>query len=80
MSKKKEEKISKICMKCQTVIHPKDNFCRLTEYKRGRHFKTGFYHTKCFRERVKGMTEEAEIKKKANAFLDKALQMVGEEV
>lgn len=79
--RKKEEEIKeiKICMKCQKSIHPKDNYCCLKEYRKGKHHRTGYYHVHCYREGVLRAQEENDLKRKAGLFMDKALNMVGVE-
>lgn len=66
-----------ICLKCGEKISKKENFVSLTQYERGLFLKEGWYHTTCFREGVHGTIQQREITKKANMFLDKALNMVG---
>lgn len=41
-------KILKICELCKKEIKPKDNYCRLTDYHKGKFFIENFYHTLCF--------------------------------
>jgi hypothetical protein len=44
---------NKICNICKKNIKAKDNFCRLTDYKDGKFFKEGFYHTLCYVNQIK---------------------------
>lgn len=73
-----EEKVSPgNCSRCKQHIHPKDNFCRLTEWKQGKQIGEGWYHTHCFREGMHGKVEEKHLKDQAQALLDKANKLVG---
>lgn len=47
------KKQKKICRICQNQIKPKDNFCRLTDYKKGEFADEGFYHTLCYVNQIK---------------------------
>jgi len=48
MKKKKEPRLCKLC---QMSIGEKEGYICLTEYNEGNEISTGYYHTKCFRER-----------------------------
>jgi len=43
---------TKICKICNKEIHKNDNYIRLTDYKLGKFFDEGFYHNKCWHDRL----------------------------
>jgi hypothetical protein len=47
----KKNKHPRVCKICQKVIGEKEEYCNLIEYKEGREFGNGFYHTSCWRQR-----------------------------
>jgi len=51
----------------------KDNYCRLTDYKAGKFFIEGFYHTKCYNDRIKG---DPRIKKALIGLLGKTNKLM----
>lgn len=66
------------CLICRNAIDRKDNYCRLTDYHKGKQFKEGFYHTDCFNEQIRGRkAEEIYIKKMAMATLINANKALG---
>lgn len=71
--KKKVNKEIKICKLCQKEITPKDNYCRLTEYREDVEISNGYYHTQCFRDRFMNFKE---IQDRANKILGVAGPMM----
>ena len=50
-----------------------DNYCRLTDYRRGKFFTEGFYHAKCFNDRIKG---DPRMKKAMVGLIKKANKLM----
>ena len=63
----------KICAICHITIHAKDDYCRLTDYRKGKFFVEYFYHTLCFNQQIKGMNPQ---QKMAMSMLDKANKLL----
>jgi hypothetical protein len=74
---KEKDNILRVCPKCNLRVHAKDNYRHIIDYKLGVFMSEAFMHTHCFRDYMHGTLEEKEIKKKANMFMDRALEMVG---
>ena len=53
----------------------KDNYCHLIDYKKGKFFLEGHYHTKCYNDRVKG---DPKMKALAMGLLGKANKLLKE--
>lgn len=78
--KKQTKKEVKICKLCNVKIKSKDNYVRLTDYKAGKFFMEGFYHTKCYTDKIKGHDLQVTALKKmafnlvgrANKMMDQA--------
>lgn len=49
---------NKICKICNDQILPKQNYCRLTEFKKGKILDEGFYHTVCYIQQIKHRNPE----------------------
>ena len=55
---------NKICNICKKKIKPKDDYCRLTDYKKGKFFNEGFYHTLCYVNQIKHQNpNQTEVRK-----------------
>lgn len=54
------------CIICNKSIKGKDNYVILAEYKLGKPFREGYYHTKCFRDRFLSV---AKIQKRADRIM-----------
>jgi hypothetical protein len=66
-----------ICNK--TIFLNQDNYVHIEDFCKGQFFTEGYYHLKCYNDKLKG-TQDAEMnkmKKKAYAMLDKASKMLG---
>lgn len=68
---------TKHCMICQKDIDlAKDNYVRVTDYFKGQQHSEGFYHNKCYQDRLKGgnMMQKmaASLYARTNKLLDKA--------
>ena len=75
MEKQTEE--IKICVLCKRVIQPKDNFCRLTDYKGGEFYMESYYHTSCYNNQIRGMNpEQTKIKKVDYSMLQRANKLM----
>jgi hypothetical protein len=78
--KKKDSNPTEICGICRMYIYLlKDNYCILQDYFQGKFAYEGFYHTKCYNDRLKGGAELDVMKKKTMALLKKASEMIGVE-
>jgi len=74
----------KICGICNKEIKPKDNYCRLTDYKEGEFYSEGFYHIICYNNQLKRENpQQTAIKKlmvgtllRANKLMNKAEEQV----
>lgn len=67
-----------ICGICQMKINlNKDNYCRLTDYLAGKFFKEGFFHIKCYIDKIKGGADLTKMKRMAFDTLTKARKMMG---
>ena len=42
-----------ICTICNKEIHPKDDYCRLTDYKKGEFYGENWYHTICYIDKLR---------------------------
>lgn len=59
------------CGICLLGIHlPTQNYCMLVDYKEGKEFMKGYYHTQCYNERVSGGSKE--MKETARSLLNRA--------
>lgn len=67
----KDKILPGLCRKCQKKIHPKENYCRLTEWKQGNLLSEGWYHVACFREGMHGNIEEKKIKAEAQDLINR---------
>ena len=74
---------TEVCGICkQNIYLNKDNYCRLTDYRSGKFYMDGFYHTQCYTDRLKGKSQaEMDLMKKAAMNLmfrtNKMLKEVG---
>ena len=77
-SKQKKEAEDNICIFCKRLIYFKvDNYVRLTDYKEGKFFMEGFYHTTCYNNQIKGMNpEQTKMKKVALGMLQRAQKLM----
>lgn len=67
-----------VCGICNRIIFRKvDNYCNLLDYFNGKFVQEGYYHTKCYNDKIKGNAELDSMKKKAMALLNKAGEMIG---
>ena len=67
----------KICAICKRIIEPKDNYCRLTDYKAGEFFMESYYHTTCYNNQIQGVNpEQKKMKKAALSMLANAQKMM----
>lgn len=47
----------KSCLLCEKeIVLDKENYVRLTDYFKGKKHSEGFYHNKCYQDRLKGGT------------------------
>jgi len=66
-----------ICNK--TIFLDKDDYVHIEDFCKGQFYTEGYYHLKCYNDKIKG-TQDAEMnkmKKKAYDMLDKASKMLG---
>ena len=81
MNKKNKEQpkvVTNFCRICNKLIFFNvDDYCHLLDYYKGKFLREGFYHTKCFNDKIKGNAELDLMKKKAMALLNKAGEMIG---
>jgi len=67
-----------VCGICNKIIFRKiDNYCNLLDYYKGNFVQEGFYHTKCYNDKIKGNAELDSMKKKTMQLLDGARKMLG---
>ena len=59
------------CRRCLNAIHIKENYCRLTEWKKGEQIGEGWYHVHCFREGMHGSTDEKNLKSQAQNLIER---------
>jgi len=77
--KKEKAKIEK-CGICKTNIYLNvDNYCQLIDFRGGKFQGEGFYHIKCYIDKLKGGQELNSMKQRAFNLLGKAEQMIGME-
>ena len=75
-----KEEPKEICGICKMYIYLlKDNYCILQDYFKGKFITEGYYHTKCYNDRIKGGAELDAMKKKTMALLNRAAEMIGVE-
>lgn len=69
----------KICEICNKEIKPNDNYCHLIDYKQGKFFCEGYYHTPCYNNQLRGLNpKQQEIQKKALDMLGNLKGMLKE--
>lgn len=69
-----------ICGICNKIIFTKiDNYCHLLDYFKGHFIQEGYYHTSCYKDKIKGQQDRelSLMKKKAFGILNKASEMLG---
>ncbi len=64
-----------VCIVCRNMINTDaEDYCRITDYNKGAFYMEGYYHTKCFQERLKGskalQSMAASVLHKANSMMD----------
>jgi len=73
-------KVEEICVVCRMMINTKrDNFINLIDYKQGKFFAEGFYHTQCYNDKIKGGEDMKKMKAMTFGLLKKARSIVGVE-
>jgi hypothetical protein len=50
--KKEKKKLLKMCNICNLQIFDKEDYVRITEYRKGKEYSEGFYHLCCYREKI----------------------------
>lgn len=63
----------KVCNLCKKEILDKDNYVRITDYKEGKFFLEGFYHTLCYANQIKGLNPQQQ---QAQGMLNQAKQLL----
>ena len=64
MTKKKKTENKIFCLLCKGSIDIEiDTYCHLIDYKEGKFYTDGYYHTKCYNEKI--LVPLDAIKKKA---------------
>lgn len=62
----------KVCSICKKEIKRNDNYCHLIDYKTGKFFAEGYYHTLCYTDKIQGVNpEQLAMKKSALLTLDR---------
>lgn len=64
-----------ICRLCEKEIHlDKDSYVRLTDYFKGKFYAEGFYHNKCYKDRINKGSKLQQVAmglaKRTNKMLD----------
>lgn len=78
MKKKQIENTSCICKICNKIIFTNvENYCHLEDFRKGKFYMDGYYHTKCFNDKIKGSAELNSMKKQTMALLKKAGELIG---
>jgi len=76
MNKSKDK--TKQCQLCRLPINiTKDDYCQLIDFHNGKFFGEGFYHTKCYNERLRGTEESKALRKAAWGMLNKVNKLTG---
>lgn len=66
-----------VCNICKRIIFTKtEDYCHLEDFHMGEFWREGFYHTKCFNEKIKGTPEMNAMKRKAMKLLNAAGKMI----
>jgi len=69
-----------ICGICHRIIITNmEDYCHLEDYSKGRFLMEGWYHLKCYNDKIKGGEDVNLIKKKAMDLLNKAGALLGGE-
>lgn len=67
------------CGICTKKINEFDNYVRLTDYKSGQFFMEGFYHTKCYNDKISGGKDMSVMKKLAMRSLLRANKLMDQQ-
>ncbi len=68
---------TEICGLCKMKIFLyKDNYIRLTDFKEGKFFMEGFYHSKCYNDQIKGGKEMKAMKRMAIGLFGRTNKML----
>jgi hypothetical protein len=64
--------LAKPCVLCKKKIYLKvDRYCRIQDYDKGKMFLEGYYHTKCYVDKIKENKDSTDaLVKKASKMLD----------
>lgn len=65
--------VTKICAICNGKIKPKDDYCRITDYKKGIFYIENFYHTICYNKQIRGENPQQKV---AMGLLDKVNKLL----
>lgn len=67
-----KERNVELCVLCKKKIYlKKDRYCRIQDYDKGKMFLEGYYHTKCYVDKIKENKDSTDaILKKASKMLD----------
>ena len=66
-----------ICRRCKLVINPEGEYCKLVQYINKKQVSEGFYHIKCFLDRMNGGTNLRALQSRAAKIMSKAEQVIG---
>jgi len=80
LAKAKSLSKTKQCQLCRLPINiTKDDYCQLIDYFKGKFSGEGFYHTKCYTERLRGTEESKALRSAAWKILGKVQKLTGGE-
>lgn len=68
-------KMCGICLKDIDIT--KDDYCHLEDFHLGKFYMEGYYHTKCYNDKIKGQEDMFAMKKQTMALLKKAGELLG---
>ena len=67
------------CMICHLGIDTsKESYVHLIDYKEGQFFTEGFYHNKCYVQRISGGERQKKLMGMANKLFKKTSRLLGE--
>ena len=69
----KQKNKTEQCVLCKLSIYlEEDNYCRLTDFFKGKFHGENYYHNKCFTDNLKNKDEMEKMKKAVWGLLNKA--------
>jgi len=75
---KKLKQETNTCGICGRLIYFKvDDYCHLEDFHKGKFDREGWYHNKCWNDKLRDGKDLSVMKKKAFALLNKASEMIG---